>query len=96
LFFPARFWLQETSGAVGRTARWQLVGWLAVLWITVPKRLLAMNSIEQPDGSVPTWLAVTVGFEQALVVVLTLALAIGLGGWLARRFARQPDSITES
>jgi hypothetical protein len=96
LFFPARLWLQEDSGAITRSARWQLAGWLAVLWITVPKRLLAMNSIEQPDGSVPTWLAVTVGFEQALVVVLTLALMVGLGGWLARRCARQPDSVTES
>jgi hypothetical protein len=87
LLLPVRLWLDATRAREsGAAARFQLWLWIAVAWLDIPKRALA-QSVDAPKDS-PAWqwkcLAGVVGFEQALVIVLTTCLVISAGGAFVR------------
>lgn len=85
LLLPAGLWLQQWKlREFARAARWQCAGWIIVLWLMVPKRWLAVAALAPSSAGALVPLSIVVGFEQTLVLLLTLALAVASTGWLVR------------
>lgn len=91
VLLTARLWLrQDWRTDAGRAGLRQLVLWLGALWLADPKNILVevITSTTQPRSLVLSPgivfnLVCTV--EQAMLTMLTAALAVGLGGALFRR-----------
>jgi hypothetical protein len=91
VLLAARLWLRgDWKNGAGRAGLLQLVLWLGALWLSVPKHLLVEVIA---SGKRPGLLVLTPGaafnlvcaIEQAMLMLLTGALAIGLCGALYRR-----------
>lgn len=81
LLLPASWWLAQPRNSVERR---QFGAWLLVAWLHAPKHALAMWTLAQETPFARAALATVVGFELGLVLTLSVALGVALGGILAR------------
>ncbi len=92
LLLPAGLWLAQAAGADlkgASVARTQLAGCVLTLWLWLFKSWWAVALNGGLAGS-DRWLVAVFGVEQALVIGLNLALALGVAGWAWRRW-HAPD-----
>ncbi len=94
VLLPARLWLQRTrDNEHAAVARIQLVLWIVVAWLDVPKRAVVGHSEQTNSFSPETWNAVAamIGFEQILVLLLTVCLAITTAGAFVHNWKQPGD-----
>ena len=85
LLLPAAVWLSCLEAPRTRSvARWQLLGWAVVFWMPVVKRFLGVAVLDADHAVAMRGLGVVLGFEQALIGILTAALAYQIAGALIR------------
>lgn len=82
---PWFFWWWQAERSV-RAPRLLAAGVIAVFWLGVPKFLIMANTDELP-WSVRA-ISFLSGLEQAVLLVMTLTIALALSGWLLRGWRR--------
>jgi hypothetical protein len=91
LLLPAALWLRQSDDAArGAVARVQLAACVLVFWLWPIKSWWADSLLRGGPAGSDRWLLVTFGLEQAMVIGLNAALALGVAGWLWRRW-RVPE-----
>lgn len=93
LLLPARLWLEQVDAPADRgTARVQLWLWAIVGWLQFPKQSWALIAQSDPHVTIPAWkwLVGLCGVEQALLIVLTVALAVSAAGAFVRWWWARP------
>lgn len=91
LVLLAQLWIQHLRSEdveLRQAARTQIILWLVALWLAVPKDRLAYVSATHPEERSLTQPGVLLiaGFEQGLVLALTVAVGVTLAGGLWRRW----------